>query len=102
MCEEILLTGEVRVRRSHDREQLLAIRAGAWKYDALIEEADRLDAACAEAVKTSTLPDEVDMSLIEAFVVAEYSAPIAASAIAQWRASEEKRAIGSPVPLSRL
>lgn len=40
MCREVLTTGKVIVKRP-DREELLAIRNGAWSYDQLIEFADR-------------------------------------------------------------
>lgn len=40
MCREILTTGVVLVKRP-DREELLAIRNGAWTYDQLIEFAER-------------------------------------------------------------
>lgn len=39
MCKEILTTGKVLVKRP-DREELIAIRNGAWSYDQLIEFAD--------------------------------------------------------------
>lgn len=38
MCREIMLTGRVNVKRTEDREELLAIRNnGIWSYDQLIE-----------------------------------------------------------------
>lgn len=40
MCREVLSTGKVIVKRP-DREELLAIRNGAWSYDQLIEFAER-------------------------------------------------------------
>jgi uncharacterized protein len=40
MCREILTTGKVLVKRP-DREELIAIRNGAWSYVKLIEFADR-------------------------------------------------------------
>lgn len=40
MCREVLQTGIVVVKRP-DREELLAIRNGAWTYDQLIEFAER-------------------------------------------------------------
>lgn len=42
MCREVLTTGQVVVRRP-DREELLAVRAGAWSYDTLIEWAEEQD-----------------------------------------------------------
>jgi predicted ABC-class ATPase len=40
MCREMLTTGKVIVKRP-DREELLAIRNGAWTYDQLIEFAEK-------------------------------------------------------------
>src|SRR6185312_2002206 len=44
MCREILERGEVVVKRP-DREELLAIRAGAWTYEQIVEWAEKEDAA---------------------------------------------------------
>jgi predicted nucleotidyltransferase len=43
MCRETLLTGKVQVKRP-DRDELLAIRNGAWTYEQLIEFAEREEA----------------------------------------------------------
>jgi predicted nucleotidyltransferase len=40
MCQEVLTTGKVIVKRP-DREELLAIRNGAWTYEQLMEFAER-------------------------------------------------------------
>ena len=53
MCREILLTGKVLVKRP-DREELLAIRNGAWSYEQLIEFADREEKELNEIYITST------------------------------------------------
>ncbi len=37
MCREIMTTGKVVVKRTHDRDELLGIRNGAWTYEQLIE-----------------------------------------------------------------
>lgn len=55
MGEEILLTGEVIVKRP-DREELLEIRAGAWSYDRIVDYAEKMDAKLTELEKTSHLP----------------------------------------------
>jgi hypothetical protein len=44
MGQEILTTGKVIVKRP-DREELLAIRAGAWSYEQLIEFAEKQEHA---------------------------------------------------------
>jgi hypothetical protein len=65
MCREILTTGVVQVKRP-DREELLAIRNGAWTYDQLIEFADREDKALAELYNTSTaLPKTPDKEKLD-------------------------------------
>ena len=64
MCKEILLTGKVLVKRS-DRDELLAIRNGAWKYDQIIEHAEAIDAECEELYNTSTLRKEPDRVAID-------------------------------------
>lgn len=66
MCEEILTTGQVNVKRD-DREELLAIRRGEWEYDRLIEWAEQQDAKLSELYKTSTLPHGVDKEWLNTF-----------------------------------
>jgi len=41
MCFEVLTTGKLIVKRP-DREELISIRKGAWKYDELIDYAERI------------------------------------------------------------
>jgi len=76
MCREILTTGKVIVKRP-DREELLAIRNGAWTYEQLIEFADKEDQALNELYASSTvlpkLPDRdkldaLCIEIIEAFL----------------------------------
>ncbi len=54
MCREILTTGKVIVKRP-DREELLAIRNGAWSYDKLLEFAALEEASINELYNTTTL-----------------------------------------------
>ena len=68
MCREIMTTGEVRVRRP-DREELLAIRNGAWDYDRIVEFAERAEDECAELYETSTLRKEPDRVRLDAAIV---------------------------------
>lgn len=68
MCREILTEGVVRVRRP-DAGELLAIRAGAWTYEALVEWARTEDAALTEAMKTSKLPVRPDRARVEKLCV---------------------------------
>jgi hypothetical protein len=69
MCREILSTGKVVVKRTHDREELLAVRRGERSYDNLIEEAQRLEAECEALYATSALPREPDRKALDAMIV---------------------------------
>jgi predicted nucleotidyltransferase len=55
MCREILEGKGVLVKRP-DAEELLAIRNGAWTYEALVEWAEAEDKALDEVAKNSSLP----------------------------------------------
>lgn len=55
MCREILETGTVNVKRP-DREELLAIRNGAWSYDQLLEWSADEDQALETVAANSPLP----------------------------------------------
>jgi hypothetical protein len=62
---EIVSTGEVRVRRD-DRDELLAIKAGALGYDELMQQADALGARVHAAAATSALPEAPDEAALDA------------------------------------
>jgi predicted nucleotidyltransferase len=72
MGYEILTTGKVMVKRP-DAEELLAIRAGAWTYEAMVEYAEKMDRMMELAYLTSKLPrapnrdrlDDLCMTAIE-------------------------------------
>lgn len=64
MGAEILETQRVNVRRE-DRDELLAIRDGAWSYDALVEAAETNAARITRAFESSTLPSAPDEDRIE-------------------------------------
>jgi predicted nucleotidyltransferase len=61
---EIVSTNQVRVHRD-DRDELLAIKAGALTYDALMALADDLGKQVHAAAATSTLPAEPDEHLLD-------------------------------------
>jgi len=65
MCREILERGEVVVKRP-DREELLAIRAGAWTYEQIVEWAEKEDAALDDVAKASKLPHHPDRKKLDA------------------------------------
>lgn len=54
MCREVLTTGRVIVKRP-DREELLAIRNGAWTYEQLIEFAEREEKELNELYNTTNV-----------------------------------------------
>ncbi len=60
MCKEILEGNGVLVKRP-DAQEILEIRNGAWSYERLIEEANRLERECDELYKTSSLPHKPDI-----------------------------------------
>jgi predicted nucleotidyltransferase len=65
MCREILTTGKVIVKRP-DREELLAIRNGAWSYEQLIDFAEREDRELNELYLTSkVLPKTPDKEALD-------------------------------------
>ena len=68
MCKEILVTGKVLVKRP-DRDELLAVRNGERSYDALVEEAERLELECDELYKTSKLRKEPNRAALDKIVV---------------------------------
>ena len=68
MCREILEMGRVIVRRP-DREELLAIRHGAWTYERLVEWADAEDKALDEVAARSPLPRSPDRARLDALCV---------------------------------
>lgn len=68
MCQEILVTGKVNVRRD-DREYLLSIRRGEMSYDELIETAENIEKRCEDLYNSSPLPREADRKSIDKLVV---------------------------------
>ncbi len=68
MCREILETGNVTVKRP-DRDELLAIRAGAWTYEQLVAWADAQDALMDDLYARSPLPRAPDVKALDALSV---------------------------------
>ncbi len=64
MCREILTTGQLLVKRP-DREELLAIRNGAWSIDQLIEWAEQQDVEMEDVSKGSALPRSADKAALD-------------------------------------
>jgi len=69
MCREILTIGEVIVERP-DREELLAVRNGAWPYDQLVEYAEKQDRELTELYEScKILPKSPDVKKLDALCV---------------------------------
>ena len=64
MAVEILRDKRVQVKRP-DREELLAIRNGAWTYDALMERCEALEADIIAAAQLSALPETPDEAALD-------------------------------------
>lgn len=64
MGYEILSEGKVRVKRP-DAEELLAIRAGAWTYEQMVEYAESMDKKMEEAYANSKLPRAPDRTILD-------------------------------------
>lgn len=64
MCREILTTGRVVVYRP-DRDELLAIRNGAWSYDQIVSWFEEQDAQMDDLYKKSTLPKSPDRNALD-------------------------------------
>ena len=68
--KEILETGKVQVKRTHDRQMLMDIKTGAWTFDRLIDYADKIEAEVKLSYANSKLPninylDKLCISLME-------------------------------------
>src|SRR5581483_261580 len=61
---EFLTDGELKVNRDKDRDELLAIKQGAWSIERVEAEVQRLIRAMAEAYIVSKLPDRPDVQAI--------------------------------------
>lgn len=68
MAREILTTGEVIVRRP-DRDELLAIRRGAWPFERLKQWTLEQDAAMDDLERASTLPRGPDREALDALCI---------------------------------
>ncbi len=68
MCSEVLLTGQLQVRRA-DADELLAIRDGGWSYDALEAWAATEERRLDDAFSRSPLPSMPPLEQIEALCV---------------------------------
>lgn len=68
MGAEVVETGVLKVRRD-DRDELLAIRGGAWSYERLLAEAEELHRRTEAAAAASPLPPAPDEAALDALCV---------------------------------
>jgi hypothetical protein len=66
---EFLETGELRVFRATDADEIRAIKRGLWTLDQIKEEVDRLSDRIAAARDRSPLPPEPDALLAERLLI---------------------------------
>ena len=68
--EEYLRTGEMQVRRTWDRDMLIAIKRGEWPLERVQRYAETYFAKCDTALAQSSLPAELDVDAVEKIVLA--------------------------------
>jgi len=64
MGKEILETGKVKVKRTDDREELMAIKNGIWTYEQVVEYADKIEDEVEASYKSSKLPMMPDLKFL--------------------------------------
>jgi predicted nucleotidyltransferase len=69
MAKEFLVTGELQVKRTQDRQMFIDIKTGKWTLERVQMHAEYLFKECEAAFAKSTLPDEVDDVAIHKLVV---------------------------------
>lgn len=89
MAIEVFTEGIVRVKRTEDVQELLAIKRGEWTLDRVKEEAERLFAAAKEAHDKCDLPDGPSHKYVNNLCV-----EILRSTFAGRRSNEEARRLG--------
>lgn len=70
MGQEFQETGELRVRRTWDREMLIAIKRGEWPLQRVKDYADERFASLRASKRESALPEAIDERAIEEIVMA--------------------------------
>jgi predicted nucleotidyltransferase len=63
--KEILETGKLQVKRTHDREELMAIKTGSMTYEQLIEYADKIEEDVKIAYNNSKLPNQPNIKYLD-------------------------------------
>jgi len=61
---EVLKTGRIKVFRDEDRDLILSIKRGEWRFDKVVKEVRRLFDELDKAYESSSLPEKVDVNYI--------------------------------------
>ncbi|MGE3806469.1 MAG: nucleotidyltransferase domain-containing protein, partial [Gemmataceae bacterium] len=66
---EALETGQIRIDVGQQRDELLAIKSGAWSFDQARDRALELERRFQEAFARTTLPEQPDYRRVDAFLI---------------------------------
>jgi hypothetical protein len=66
---EALRSGQVRIDVAEHRDELLAIKSGAWSFAQAKARALELDRRFQEAYRQTTLPEQPDYRRVDAFLI---------------------------------
>lgn len=69
VAKELVETGNLNVKRTEDRNELLAIKNGDFSYEEVIEKAENLQREIEEKSKLKRLPSEINSSKVEEFLI---------------------------------
>ncbi|MGV0921682.1 DNA polymerase beta superfamily protein [Empedobacter falsenii] len=69
VAKELVETGNLNVKRTEDRDELLAIKNGDFSYEEVIEKAENLQREIEEKSKLEFLPSKINSSKIEKFLI---------------------------------
>lgn len=72
MCIEFLFSGEMRVYRTADADEIREIKSGQWELARVQEESERLFEAAKMAHRLSPLPDSPDVDAVSDLLVGLY------------------------------
>ena len=69
VAKELVKTGKLNVKRTEDRDELLAIKNGKFSYEEVMKKAEILQQEIKEKSKLNFLPTEINSSEIEDFLI---------------------------------
>jgi len=73
MGAEYLETGEMKVRRTWDRELILRIKRGEWTLNQVNGYAEHCFGLCRSALAKSPLPEAIDSEAVDSLLVQQIS-----------------------------